>query len=77
MFLRISIHALREESDDTIFSKCFNYGISIHALREESDLDGAELSVFSVISIHALREESDVAYWMWTAIRRNFNPRSP
>ena len=56
----ISIHALREESDDNPL-KMFKKGIliSIHALREESDfmilLDFSN----SQISIHALREESD------------------
>ncbi len=36
--LNISIHALREESDDKgIFARQKTYIISIHALREESD----------------------------------------
>ena len=35
----ISIHALREESDeDTINGYTNDYNISIHALREESDI---------------------------------------
>ena len=36
--LDISIHALREESDRTVFNHLRDgIGISIHALREESD----------------------------------------
>ena len=34
---KISIHALREESDRADRSDCRVCGISIHALREESD----------------------------------------
>ena len=34
---RISIHALRKESDISQASKLRTYGISIHALRKESD----------------------------------------
>ena len=40
---RISIHALRKESDLAETSKCSPFPISIHALRKESDqalLDG-------------------------------------
>ena len=35
--IRISIHALREESDDFRDGKRLRFFISIHALREESD----------------------------------------
>ena len=61
---RISIHALREESD-------FHSGdafliipaISIHALREESDRSWFNKIFFLwSISIHALREESDIKF---------------
>ena len=57
----ISIHALREESDQMPLYKCFNtLQISIHALREESDnYDDVEIQERIKISIHALREESD------------------
>ena len=34
----ISIHALREESDDKTHELADNIAISIHALREESDI---------------------------------------
>ena len=36
-FPTISIHALREESDDNTSEVIIGSGISIHALREESD----------------------------------------
>ena len=35
--LAISIHALREESDDEVYRYFCTLEISIHALREESD----------------------------------------
>ena len=58
-FANISIHALREESDE--IASIFRVGdfISIHALREESDQGLNNGFDSSVISIHALREESD------------------
>ena len=59
--VRISIHALREESDlaDSPVERV-RVGISIHALREESDSDtSATVPATAAISIHALREESD------------------
>ena len=58
---RISIHALREESDpNQTISQCATSLISIHALREESDDRPGERNRDRVqISIHALREESD------------------
>ena len=58
--LRISIHALREESDETIGKQWIHDVISIHALREESDVNAGASLENAVISIHALREESDV-----------------
>ena len=36
----ISIHALREESDELLYNDKFKINISIHALREESDRMG-------------------------------------
>ena len=36
-FIRISIHALREEGDFGRSPMFFSVGISIHALREEGD----------------------------------------
>ena len=58
----ISIHALREEGDDSgLFTLMFGAGISIHALREEGDAKPPVRSHKLVtISIHALREEGDV-----------------
>ena len=57
----ISIHALREEGDQS--PRWFSEGdgcISIHALREEGDRkETAYLIVADAISIHALREEGD------------------
>ena len=58
--LQISIHALREESDDYLLKVLENALISIHALREESDNRLTELATTVFISIHALREESDM-----------------
>ena len=56
----ISIHALREESDETHSHVSRGGQISIHALREESDLKGLRtMLTINAISIHALREESD------------------
>ena len=56
----ISIHALREESDEWERQKKQAIMISIHALREESDWQpDSTLCLAFLISIHALREESD------------------
>ena len=57
--LKISIHALREESDLYVLYYVGDGGISIHALREESDVPCGAIVRGLVISIHALREESD------------------
>ena len=57
--LFISIHALREESDQQPRHRKQQRDISIHALREESDLVDAVGAPLDAISIHALREESD------------------
>ena len=58
--IRISIHALRKESDARqAILGVLGVGISIHALRKESD--GTLFDVYRIfgISIHALRKESD------------------
>ena len=76
--LRISIHALHEESDlDT--GKCTVLtGISIHALHEESDASScAHILPTSCISIHALHEESDGLPRRRRPFCAYFNPRSP
>ena len=60
----ISIHALREEGDDTEQTLRPEDMISIHALREEGD--SMPLRAYAKIwniSIHALREEGDKGYW--------------
>ena len=63
LYCSISIHALREESDDDLRIHGFGHHISIHALREESDARlGADDAVLG-ISIHALREESDIFFF--------------
>ena len=74
---RISIHALREESDRRFARPAVRRRISIHALREESDTAQPDRTRGHQISIHALREESD--NWARTActVWRHFNPRSP
>ena len=60
---RISIHALRKESDpEDALLTAFD-GISIHALREESDRPPIRRSIRLMISIHALRKESDMAFF--------------
>ena len=56
---RISIHALRKESDGCHAHFLAENVISIHALRKESDLIHAVGQTCVVISIHALRKESD------------------
>ena len=56
---RISIHALREESDVDTFRFACGHVISIHALREEGDVRHDHTYQQGLISIHALREESD------------------
>ena len=58
--VRISIHALHEESDSSIFPTVRVGWISIHALHEESDLiTSSAVQTSRKISIHALHEESD------------------
>ena len=56
---KISIHALREESDLYMYHLKSHRRISIHALREESDTNFLRGKGYVLISIHALREESD------------------
>ena len=56
----ISIHALREEGDNTFPSIIRQISISIHALREEGDRSNEAAHIpDQSISIHALREEGD------------------
>ena len=61
--LQISIHALREEGDESGAVVCrLRFQISIHALREEGDPDEHRgCRNHKPISIHALREEGDTA----------------
>ena len=73
----ISIHALREESDNNHFPSYFLTIISIHALREESDACAASYHYGFQISIHALREESDGTIVRAIIAPADFNPRSP
>ena len=59
-FMRISIHALREEGDVCFAHMIFRLlVISIHALREEGDATRETVDDEEDISIHALREEGD------------------
>ena len=56
----ISIHALREEGDNSKQARRAAISISIHALREEGDDKAAnKYADKQIISIHALREEGD------------------
>ena len=57
--VRISIHALRKESDIIDTSSPTAEKISIHALRKESDKQIIDKANQILISIHALRKESD------------------
>ena len=57
--LRISIHALHEESDSIRIRHPASRHISIHALHEESDTKEWRNDAQGTISIHALHEESD------------------
>ena len=78
--IRISIHALREESDvKALVEQGVEDDISIHALREESDVKAlVEQGVEDDISIHALREESDTLKLSAAQfVQLYFNPRSP
>ena len=75
--IKISIHALRKESDGHPEIDDSHDGISIHALRKESDHQSLKYPRAAIISIHALRKESD-----WGGARQGrsswyFNPRSP
>ena len=76
--LTISIHALREESDD--------YFVYLLPLRErfQSTLSvrratqlRRQVSMTVAISIHALREESDMDVFRDIFNWLDFNPRSP
>ena len=57
--VRISIHALRKESDHGGLDAAQFLTISIHALRKESDVRCRMMCRMNDISIHALRKESD------------------
>ena len=70
--LPISIHALREESDDSHGHEQFHLLISIHALREESDDVQRCDDLRGGISIHALREESDEGVHRWGTFLSGF-----
>ena len=76
--MRISIHALHEESDlHALEHGVHSCAISIHALHEESDLSADTPHYCLEISIHALHEESDNVYAESGFVADNFNPRSP
>ena len=74
----ISIHALHEESDDSMLVHTpLGQHISIHALHEESDYTPYTHVAIVAISIHALHEESDAVCRGLRKLSANFNPRSP
>ena len=75
--MRISIHALRKESDTVAPFSTICDTISIHALRKESDGGSGFTVNGQTISIHALRKESDAVYAIKLTLNSNFNPRSP
>ena len=75
---RISIHALREESDlirllQTSLKGLFQSTLSVR--RATTDL--SLIVVTLLISIHALREESDLIFQWILNLLNYFNPRSP
>ena len=76
--LRISIHALREESDLLldVDRRCFHEFQSTPSARRAT-VDAFGFSRCHVISIHALREESDVEPLETVYGRSDFNPRPP
>ena len=77
-FMRISIHALREEGDVCFAHMIFRLlVISIHALREEGDATRETVDDEENISIHALREEGDVSLRFAVTVKRHFYPRPP
>ena len=75
----ISIHALREEGDETVRSEVLAYIISIHALREEGDLafqSFESLAVCEFLSTPSARRATIHANFASPVIR-NFYPRPP
>ena len=74
----ISIHALREESDNGLCFKLNPHRISIHALREESDGYSRRFTIYLVIfqSTLSVRRATILMFYfrIWL---RDFNPRSP
>ena len=56
---KISIHALCEEGDKSMYKVACSRKISIHALCEEGDSGDQSACDADVISIHALCEEGD------------------
>ena len=76
----ISIHALREESDNGVNCIINWTGISIHALREESDdrASNAVKYINSGIFQSTLSARRATAASKWLRLNKiNFNPRSP
>ena len=74
----ISIHALREESDELLYNDKFKINISIHALREESDI----MRCWKYTTKKAFQSTLSVRRATGLDARRNnikiyFNPRSP
>ena len=73
----ISIHALREEGDQSNLIRKPSNAISIHALREEGDVDNKMKMIKIEISIHALREEGDSSITNSPSWPTYFYPRPP
>ena len=76
--LRISIHALREESDGEYYNTEHHWKIfqSTPSARRATSKSQAVTDV-KIISIHALREESDRAMEPSETRGHDFNPRPP
>ena len=76
-WMKISIHALREEGDQGTVDIAQATPISIHALREEGDDRCVVDDCVHNISIHALREEGDAPLFEDLAVPMYFYPRPP
>ena len=75
--MRISIHALREESDSILENITAINPISIHALREESDLLNCIMfAVATFQSTLSVRRATSFSLLQATT-DGDFNPRSP
>ena len=76
-FLRISIHALHEESDPRHKHQAENTAISIHALHEESDSNQQTMQLADIFQSTLSMRRATTAAAKPDTCNRYFNPRSP